>query len=69
MVDVVVVVEEEVVVVVLGAVDEYMELVVVEEFFVCRGGDKAFISRIRVASLALSKDTFAWLCDIFFQVF
>ena len=68
MVDVVVVVEEEVVVVVLGAVDEYMELVV-EEFFVCRGGDKAFIKRVNSASLALSKDTFAWLCDIFFLVF
>ena len=66
MVDVVVVVEEEVVVVVLGAVDEYMELVV-EEFFVCRGRDKS--KRVNSASLALSKDTFAWLCDIFFLVF
>ena len=60
-----VVVEEDVVVVVLGAVDEYIELVV-EEFFVCRGRDN---KRVNSASLALSKDTFAWLCDIFFLVF
>ena len=54
-----VVVEEDVVVVILGAVEEYMELVV-EVFFVCRGGDKAWRRRVNSASLALSKDTFAW---------